>query len=376
MSKYESRIEEYVATLPIPGDSPSISGVFLEQVIPGYRTTGSTGRFSLASDVKERNNHGDWSKYKSKSYESKDFEISYAITCNNSTNLYNADRKLKSFLHQKRKEFKLIFKNDPNIYYMGVVSNISAKKLVNVCSISGSFTIHCADGRGYSVKEYEVSPIAKDGAVVFDIDYNGTTEAHPILEAKTRNADGTGFVGFLTEDGKIIQVGDPTASKNSGNSVINKSFQNADVTGWSRNTYTPKANGTERAFTSTGTVKASGVGMTIDSAGSGANNHGPCYVYDFSSNAAQNFSAELMYVLNMNAGSNNVGGGIEFIVTGHDDGSSTEYEIARISIYKKDNKTSAAKIDCWVDGKIVDSKDFKMEDPNSNLYTGSSVKIN
>lgn len=376
MSKYESRIEEYVATLPIPGDSPSISGVFLEQVIPGYRTTGSTGRFSLASEVKERNNHGDWSKYKSKSYESKDFEISYAITCNNSTNLYNADRKLKSFLHQKRKEFKLIFKNDPSIYYMGVVSNISAKKLVNVCSISGSFTIHCADGRGYSVKEYEASPIAKDGAVVFDIDYNGTTEAHPILEAKTRNADGTGFVGFLTEDGKIIQVGDPTASKNSGNSVINKSFQNADVTGWSRNTYTPKANGTERTFTSTGTVKAAGVGMTINSAGSGANNHGPCYVYDFSSNAAQNFSAELLYVLNMNAGSNNVGGGIEFIVIGHDEGSSTEYEIARISIYKKDSKTSAAKIDCWVDGKIVDSKDFKMEDPNSNLYTGSSVKIN
>ncbi len=376
MSKYDALIEEYVASLPIPGDSPSISGVFLEQIIPGYRTIGASGRFSLSSDINERDNFHDWSKYKTKRYQPKDFEISYAITCNNSTNLYNAVRKLNSFLHQKRKEFKLIFNNDPGIYYMGVVSNIAGEKLVNNSSISGSFVIHCADGRGYSVKEYEVNPIAKDGAYVFDFEYNGTIEAYPILEAKTRNAAGTGFIGFLTEEGKIIQVGDPKATQNSGNSVINKSFQNADVTGWSRNTYTPKPNGTERVFTSSGTVKATGVGMTIDSAGSGANNHGPCYVYDFSSNAAQNFSAELMYVLNMNAGSNNVGGGIEFIVTGHDDGSSTEYEVARISVYKKDNKTSAARIDCWVDGKVVDSKEFKMEDPASNLYTGSSVKIN
>lgn len=376
MSKYELLIEEYVASLPIPGDSPSISGVFLEQNIPGYRTIGASGRFSLSSEINERNNSNDWSKYKTKRYQPKDFEIAYAITCNNSTNLHNAVRKLRSFLHQNRKEFKLIFNNDPGIYYMGVVSNISAEKLVNDSSISGSFTIHCADGRGYSVKEYEVSPIAKSGTYVFDFEYNGTTEAYPILEAKTRNSAGTGFIGFLTEDGKIIQVGDPKATQNSGNSVINKSFQNADTTGWVRNTYTPIANGTERTFTSTGTVKAEGVGMTINSAGTGANNHGPCFTYDFSSNAAQNFSAEMMYVLNMNAGSNNVAGGLEFIVIGHDDGSATEYEIARISVFKKDNKTSAARIDCWVDGKVVDSKEFKMEDPASNLYTGSSVKIN
>ena len=352
-----------------------ISKKYLEQIIPGYRTSETTGRWNLYSTLKETTKLGDYSRVNSKRYESRDFVVSYYLTCDTPQNLHDASRKLKGFLHQKRKEFKVIFKDEPEIFYVGIVDGIEAERLVNSCSVTGRFKIHCADGRGYSVKEYEVSPTAIDGAYVFNIDYNGTTDAYPILEVKTRNTAGTGFVGFLTSEGSIIQIGDPTATQNVGNSVINKSFENADVTGWVRNGYTPAADGTNRTFTSTGIVKASGVGLTINSAGTGSNNHGPCLSYDFSSNSAQNFSAEFLYVLNMNSGSTDVGGGLEFIIVGHDSGSATDYEIARISIYKKDNKTSAAKIDCWVDGKIVDSKEFKMDDPSSNLYTGSSINI-
>ena len=376
MSKDITYIEDYVASLPIPGDSPSISGVFLEQIIPGYRTTGVSGRFSLSSNINERENTYDWNKYKSKRYEPKDISINYAITCDSPANLHNAVRKLKSFLHQKRKEFKLIFNDDQDVYYMGIVSTVDGEKLVNNSSIAGQFTIHLADGRGYSVKEYEVESEVKDGLTVFDIDYNGTSEAYPILEVTTKNAEGTGFVGFLTEEGRIIQIGDPTAQKNASKLVIDKNFKSANTDGWLLNDYVPKVDGTNRTFTSTGTIKASGNGLTINGAGSGTDNHGPCLSFDFSSNDAQNFSAELMYNLNMNLGAPNAAGGLEFIIAGHDSGAYTEYEIARISIYKKDNKTSAARIDCWVDGKIVDSKEFKMDDTTSNLYTGSALKIN
>lgn len=376
MSKDIIYIEEYIASLPIPGDSPSISGVYLEQIIPGYRTNETTGRWSLRSALDETNRSGDWSRVKLKRYEPKDFVISYSITCNSPQNLHDATRKLRSFLHQKKEEFKVIFRDEETIFYTGIVSDISAQRLVNRSSVSGSFTIHCADGRGYSTKEYEVTSENKEGITVFDFEYNGTVEAYPILEATTKNSSGTGFVGFLTEEGKIIQIGDPTAELNSNKLIIAKSFKNADTSGWIRNGYSLKPNGTERTFSSSGTVKASGNGFTIDSAGTGTNNHGPCLSFDFSSNDAQNFTAELTYNLNMNRGATNAAGGIEFAIMGHDNGSNVEYEIARISIYKKDNKTSTARIDFWVDGKIVDYKEFKMDDPNSNFYTGSSLKIN
>lgn len=375
MSKDLAYIENYVASLPIPGDSPSISGIFLEQIIPGYRTHETTGRWSLYTSLKETANVGDYARYNNKRYEPRDFIVHYYITCDSPENLHNSTRKLKSFLHQNRKEFKLIFHDDPDIYYVGIVGNVEVDRLVNRCSVSGSFTIHCSDGRGFSVKEYEVTPIQTEGMLILNVEYNGTKEAYPILEAKTRNSAGTGFIGFLNDEGKIIQIGDPKAELNAGENVVNKDFANANTTGWTRNAYTPKPDGTERTFTSTGTVKASGVGLTIDGAGSGSNNHGPCLSLDFSSNSAENFNAEMQYVLNMTAGSTNVAGGLEFIIVGHDDGSAVEYEIARISIYKKDNKTSASKIDCWVDGKIVDSKEFKMDDKNSNFYTGSATKI-
>ena len=364
-------VESYVASLPIPGDSPSISGVYLEQIIPGYRTSQTTGRWNLYSTLNETQKGGDWSRIKSKRYEPKDFVVSYYITCDTPQNLHAASRKLRSFLHQKREEFKLIFRDEESIFYTGIVDGIEAERLVNTCCVEGRFKIHCADGRGYSVKEFEVNATIQDNTTVFVVDYNGTDESYPLLEA-TINSD-TGFVGFLTEDGKIIQIGDPTAQREVGNSLVNHSFKNNTTTNWVRNTYTPHAI-EDRTFTATGTTKANGEGMVIDSSGSGNNFHGPVYAYVLS-DVAQNFEATLNFIISMNAGSVNVGGGIDFILLGHDDGESTEYEIARVSIYKKDNKTSAARIEMIVDGNVVEYKDFKMDDPNSNIYTGTAFRI-
>ena len=364
-------VESYVASLPIPGDSPSISGVYLEQIIPGYRTSQTTGRWNLYSTLNEYERPGDWSRVKSKRYSARDFVVEYYITCDTTQNLHNAVRKLKSFLHQKREEFKVIFHDDPNIFYTGIIDGIEAERLVNLCCISGRFKIHCADGRGYSVQEYEVDAQTIDGATVFQVDYNGTTEAYPFLEAYVK--DETGFVGFLTEDGKIVQIGDPTSVKDVTISVINHNFKNNSTTNWIRNTYTPTTVG-DRTFTPAGTTKAQGTGMTIDSSGTGENNHGPVFIYDTGEDS-QNFELTLNYILGMESGKTNVAGGIDLIVLGHDDGSQTQYEIARISIYKKENKTSATRIDMIVDGNVVESVEFKMDDPNSNVYTGSSVKI-
>ena len=364
-------IETYVASLPIPGDSPSISGVYLEQIIPGYRTIRTEGRWNLASDVSETDRSADWTKVKGKRYKPKDFIVTFAITCNTPQNLHAATRKLRGFLHQKREEFKLIFRDEETIFYTGIVSDIQGSKLVNDCSVSGQFTIHCADGRGYSTQEYEIDATLAGDTTYFNVEYEGTSEAYPVLEANVKSE--TGFIGFLTEDGKIIQIGDPTAQKDVGNSLINHSFKNNTTTNWARNTYTPKTV-EDRTFSPAGTTKASGTGMGINSAGSGTNNHGPVYLYDLGGDA-QNFQATMEYVFNMNTGVVNSQGGIDLILIGRDDGSSTEYEVARLSIYKKDNKTSAARIELIVDGKVVEYKDFKMDDPASNMYTGQAIHI-
>lgn len=364
-------IESYVASLPIPGDSPSISGVYLEQIIPGYRTEKTEGRWNLSSELDETSRSSDWTKFKNKKYSPKEFTVHYYITCDTPQNLHAASRKLRGFLHQNRKEFKLIFRDEENIFYNGIVSNISGEKLVNICSISGEFVIHCADGRGYSTQEYEIDATLAGDTTYFNVEYEGTSEAYPVLEANVKSE--TGFIGFLTEDGKIIQIGDPTAQKDVGNSLINHSFKDNTVTNWARNTYTPKQV-EDRTFSPAGTTKASGTGMGINSAGSGTNNHGPVYLYDLGGDA-QNFQATMEYVFNMNTGVVNSQGGIDLILIGKDDGSSTEYEVARLSIYKKDNKTSAARIELIVDGKVVEYKDFKMDDPASNIYTGQAINI-
>lgn len=365
-------IESYVASLPIPGDSPSISGVFLEQIIPGYRTSQTTGRWNLYSTLNETQRASDYSRVKSKRYESKDFIVEYYITCDSTENLHAASRKLRSFLHQRREEFKVIFQDEPNIYYMGIVDGIEAERLVNLCSVSGRFKIHCADGRGYSTQEYEIDATLAGDTTYFNVDYQGTAEAYPVLEAKIKSD--TGFVGFLTEDGKIIQIGDPNAQKEVGNSLVNHSFKGGNVQGWTCNTYSPKAI-EEREFSATGSVKSVNEGIAIDSAGSGDNYHGPLYMYSLNE-PAMNFEAAINYVLNMNTGVTNVGGGMDIILLGHDDGESTQYEVARLSIYKADDQTSVARIELVVDGKVVERKEFKMDDPNSNIYTGKSIRIN
>jgi predicted phage tail component-like protein len=365
-------IETYVASLPIPGDSPSISGVYLEQIIPGYRTIRTEGRWNLASDVSETDRSADWTKMKGKRYKPKDFIVTFAITCNTPQNLHAATRKLRGFLHQKREEFKLIFRDEETIFYTGIVSDIQGSKLVNDCSVSGQFTIHCADGRGYSTQEYEIDAILDGDTTYFNVDYQGTAEAYPVLEANIKSD--TGFVGFLTEDGKIIQIGDPNAQKEVGNSLVNHSFKGGNLQGWTRNTYTPKAVG-DRTFSATGSVKSVNEGIAIDSAGSGDNYHGPLYMYSLNE-PAMNFEAAINYVLNMNTGVTNVGGGMDIILLGHDDGESTQYEVARLSIYKADDQTSVARIELVVDGKVVERKEFKMDDPSSNIYTGKSIKIN
>lgn len=364
-------IETYIASLDIPGDSPSISGVYLEQIIPGYRTNETTGRWSLRSALDETNRSGDWSRVKSKRYEPKDFVISYSITCNSPQNLHDATRKLRSFLHQKKEEFKVIFRDEETIFYTGIVSDISAQRLVNRSSVSGSFTIHCADGRGYSTTEYTVESQTDNDVTFFNIDYNGSSEAFPILEAKI-NSD-IGFVGFLTEDGKILQLGDPTAKSEEGVSLLNHSFANNSTTGWTPNNYTPIANG-DTTYSPAGSTKAGTNGMAINSAGTGTNKHGPVYLYDFGQNL-HNFEAAISYIANMNPGAINVAGGFEFIVLGHDSGSSTEYELARISISKDVTSNNVASITLWVDGKVVETKTFKMDDPGSNFYTGSAINI-
>lgn len=364
-------IEEYVASLPIPGDSPSISGVYLEQIIPGYRTIRAEGRWNLTSDVSETDRSADWTKVKGKRYKPKDFIVTFAITCDTPQNLHAATRKLRGFLHQKREEFKLIFRDEETIFYTGIVSDIQGSKLVNDCSVSGQFTIHCADGRGYSAQEYEIDSTTEEGITYFDVDYEGTSEAYPVLEATIGSP--TSYVGFLTEEGKIIQIGDPTAKQGESTTVINHNFKDGNVNNWVVNQYSPKARGSV-TFTPTGSTKSSGTGIGINSAGSGSNQHGPTLLYDFSDNA-QNFEATITYLLNMNKGSVNTAGGFEFILIGHNSGESVDYEVARLSIYKDNNKNNVGKIDIWVNGQIVETKDFKIDDPASNVYTGSAISI-
>lgn len=241
-------VNEVSEAVVLPSEALNINGKFIENLIPGYRTLSVEGREALSQELNTyETGVRDGSKLKSRKYPAREITIKYQIKAASNEEFRDAYNKLGGVLNVQ--DAVLIFNDEPDKFYKGTPESIEPVE-PGRNSVTGEFTILCADPFKYSVLEYEAEANLDESSVI--VDYNGTHKAYPVLEADFFNenefsVDGMtyvtlsgsgdcGYVAFFTESGKIIQLGNPdevdgTHSIPKSQTLVNSNFNTSALWG-------------------------------------------------------------------------------------------------------------------------------------------------
>lgn len=253
---YEFRdINEELTQQYIPKEALQINGELIETQIEGYHTLYVQGREALSPEI---NTYEIGTKNgeirKNKRYPARTITVGYQLIAESAEAFREAYNKLGGILNVDDAE--IIFNDEPDKFFIGTPSEVSEID-PGLNSVKGEFKILCLDPLKYSVAEYEAEPLDDDKGTIL-VDYGGTYESFPILEAdfyqETEGGDTAltghgdcGYVAFFNEQEKIIQIGDPDEEDGSNvyaksQTLINQTFESADDWGtaakalWSQNT--------------------------------------------------------------------------------------------------------------------------------------------
>ena len=186
----------------LPSEAVMINGVYLENVISGYRTLYVKGRESLSPEI-ELGEVGvrNGAYLKNKRFPARVLTIGYQIVAHSTGEFNLAFQKLNDYLNVENAQ--IIFADETDKYLTGTPSGYDEVPEGQL-SIKSEFTIVCADPFKYSTTEYEVAPTLDDGTT-FLVDYQGTYPAYPVLQtdfyknSTKGNTDGDcGYVAFST----------------------------------------------------------------------------------------------------------------------------------------------------------------------------------
>lgn len=224
-----------VATLP--SEALQINGQYIENLIQGYRTLTVSGREALSAELDYfETGVRDGSKFRSKRYPARIITVAYQLIAESSEAFRESYNQLASILNVE--DAVLIFNDEPDKFFVGTPEAIGTVS-PGQNTVTGEFEILCLDPFKYSVIEYEATGSVEDKSVL--IDYNGTYNSFPVLEADfydeaedgenekvlTGNGD-CGYVAFFNEREKIVQLGDPSEvdgeETNPNQTLINQTF--------------------------------------------------------------------------------------------------------------------------------------------------------
>jgi len=214
----------------LPAEALSINGVYIEDVIDGYRTLTVSGRenHSMDYDEKRIGNHLYMQNYYQ---DSRIIEVEYQLLADSPEELMKKYNVLNGLLNFK--EAQLIFADESDKYYIGSKAESEAppKGRLNVTS---TFTIYCPDPHKYSVvTEQFTAAKNSNGVLELTIDNEGSADV-PINYTVVHNHD-NGFLGFVSDRGVLqtgkIQEVDLTPYKQSEILINTNDFSN-----WKRDT--------------------------------------------------------------------------------------------------------------------------------------------
>lgn len=201
-------MKEYFSRLPLPECAVKVNDEYLERTIVGYRTSSVSGRNELSSDLFEKT-IGDTgpTKYLYKKDKTRDILVQFALVADSRFEHEKLFNKLKGVLHADNSKF--VFEDEPDVYYVGTVRDITCTRLDSSGSDAfasvGEIAIHCSDPYKYSTAEKKfTADLNADGILEMTIKNSGT-KAVPIDYTITHNHE-NGYMGIVSENG-VIQLG-------------------------------------------------------------------------------------------------------------------------------------------------------------------------
>lgn len=201
-------MKEYFSRLPLPECAVKVNDEYLERTIVGYRTSSVSGRNELSSDLFEKT-IGDTgpTKYLYKKDKTRDILVQFTLVADSRFEHEKLFNKLKGVLHADNSKF--VFEDEPDVYYVGTVRDITCTRLDSsgsdaIASV-GEIAIHCSDPYKYSTVEKKfTADLNADGILEMTIKNSGT-KAVPIDYTITHNHE-NGYIGIVSENG-VIQLG-------------------------------------------------------------------------------------------------------------------------------------------------------------------------
>lgn len=265
----------------LPSEAMKINGEYIENQITGYRTLYVSGREALAPELTTyKTGSHDGERLAMCRYPARVLTIGYQLIADSADAFREAYNDLGAILNVEDAE--LIFADEPDKFFTGTPSGLGEID-PGRNAVTSEFEITCLDPFKYSVEEYEATPTLDDGTTIA-VNYGGTYKAYPTFEVDFPDEDAScGFVAFVNDAGKMIQVGDPDEvdgtehpmSQTLVNDTFNTTYNSAK---WPANVATLLSLGSTLAQTGAvyvSTDTQSRKCLRVNSFGSGTKWHGP-----------------------------------------------------------------------------------------------------
>lgn len=203
----------------LPAEALQINGVYIEDLIDGYRTLSVQGREALSAEVStECAGLRPGTVYISRKYPERMITVKYQLACESAEDFRAAYNKLAAILDVEKAH--LVFDDEPDKFFIGIPGVLESVEPGRNAVVS-TIQFVCPDPFKYSVEEYDAD-VLEDGT--FYCDYGGTFAAYPKLSVQflqegdvtdegaagelTGNGD-CGFIAFFDEEQHVLQFGDP-----------------------------------------------------------------------------------------------------------------------------------------------------------------------
>lgn len=195
----------------LPSEALCINGIFIENIIPGYRTLYTEGRDGNSREVSQaESSDRDGARFRAVRREPREIRVAFQMESRDAREYAEKFNNLKQLVREA--ESKLIFNDEPDKYFSGTLTDIEVDDPGNLC-VKGTLVFTCSDPYKYAVQEQTVTAEAIDGHAIIELEYHGTVDAFPLIETIARS--NTETLLFTDDAGNMISVGTPDA-KTSG----------------------------------------------------------------------------------------------------------------------------------------------------------------
>lgn len=183
----------------LPSEAMNFDGVFLENVVKGYKTLSVSGRETLSRNLETvKVGRADGETFKSSSLDAREIEVKFVVYAGTPEDLQVQMTKVKASLYKKQSQ--IYFNDDKTRYITGIVSEVKTSSEGTVIG-TGSIIIYSTDPNWYTFLETKVSTTSGTAK----IEYEGSYPSKPRI-AVTMNSD-NGFVGLIDGKGSLLQFG-------------------------------------------------------------------------------------------------------------------------------------------------------------------------